>query len=174
MSDYTHKWAPGLPHMEVRLFLVEKLRSERATPGPALDRAVCRLLKVKPVRPVSTDLAAAISLIPEGWWWHISHLEAQVIPTRPAPGMEGLVSNGASYDGYGRPVTYRAMCHDREDLPLSVCTAMIMAAYDLPAAFVVQASARRNAENDTKEMLRRLRRDARRQKAPTPTREDRP
>lgn len=174
MSDYTHKWAPGLPHMEVRLFLVEKLRGDKAAPGPALDRAICRLMKVKPVRPVSTDLAAAISLIPDGWWWHLSHIEATVTPTCPAPGMEGLVSNGASYDGYGRAVSYSSLLPDRAALPLAVCTAVIMAAYDLPAAFVVQASARRNAESHTKETLRRLRRDARRQKVRTPTREDRP
>ena len=88
--------------------------------------------------PCTRDLQAAVSLIPDGWWWHLSHLEANVTPTKDVPGAP--ISNSTLYDWYGRPVGFRAMCFDRDGLPAALCEALLKARYDLPEGFVVEAS----------------------------------
>lgn len=147
MTDHEYKWAPNLPHMNVRRFIAERLRKE--PPSHDLDRIACEFLgldlsKLESVPAVTRDLDAAVAAIPDGWWWHLSHLEAQVTPTVNVPGAP--VSNGTMYDFYGRPVGYSAMCWGRGELPAALCEALLKARYDLPAAFVVEASAK--AHND--------------------------
>src|SRR5712671_4177809 len=52
----------------------------------------------------TSNLDAAISLIPHGWWWYISHLEAAVVPNRPEPDIP--INNATDYEFTGRPVEY--------------------------------------------------------------------
>ncbi len=149
---HEYQWAPDLPFMDVRKFIAEKLRSEQ--PSHELDLEVLKFLSQdvrEPILPVTSDLDAAILLIPRDWWWHLSHLEAKIIPTTPLKGAP--VSNSQLYDWYGKPVGYSAMCHERQQLPAAVCEAMLKAYYDLPAAFVVEASAK--AHNDYISMMQR-------------------
>lgn len=135
-EDKDINWAPDLPYMEVREFLVHELRE----PGSEeLDRRVCELLDVSPVVPCTRDLMAAVSMIPDGWWWNIDHHSASVTPTVPVEGAP--VSNGTMYDWHGRPVSFGAMSWSREELPVAMCEALIKARYDLPDALVVEKSA---------------------------------
>lgn len=135
-ASHEYQWAPNLPYIDVRRFIAERLRHE--PPSHELDIEVCKFLD-KPIVPCTQNLEAAIALIPKCWWWHLSHLEAQVIPTVPVEGAP--ISNGQLYDFYGRPVGFTAMCHERSELAVALCEALLKARYDLPTAFVVQASA---------------------------------
>lgn len=144
-ETHEYKWAPDLPFMDVRVFIAEKLRQE--PPSHDLDKEVLKFLGAdqrEPILPVTSDLDAALLLIPRNWWWHLSHLEAKIIPTTPVKGAP--IDNANLYDFYGRPVGYTAMCHSRQDLPVALCEALLKARYDLPTAFVVEASAK--AHND--------------------------
>lgn len=145
MTDHEYKWAPDLPHMEVRRFIAERLRKEK--PSRKLDLLTSDFLGID-LCPVTRDLDRAIAAIPDGWWWHLSHLEAKVTPTVPVPGAP--VSNGGMYDFYGRPVGYSAMCWDRQQLPAALCEALLKARYDLPTAFVMEASAMAHNEMRTR------------------------
>lgn len=71
----------------------------------------------------------------EGFWWGVSHLEAWVCPTVKM----GPVNNSARYDKKGRPIIYR---EHRLGTPVaeSLCRAYLKAKYDLPPAFMVEAS----------------------------------
>lgn len=160
MTDHEYKWAPDLPHMDVRRFIAERLRREK--PSHELDLLTCDFLgidlcHVEYTPAVTRDLDRAIAAIPDGWWWHLSHLEAKVTPTVAVPGAP--VSNGGMYDFYGRPVGYSAMCHERGELPAALCEALLKARYDLPTAFVVEASAR--AHNDYMTRMARYSHDRR-------------
>lgn len=126
---------PTLPHYEVRVFLTE------TKAGTAFDERFATLVGATPGPHYSTDLNAVVGALNAlGWWWHLSHLSAEVIPTSPVRGMEGLLSNGSAYDREGRPVTYRSS-FAREQPALCLCTAWVMAVYDLPSAYHVVASA---------------------------------
>ena len=130
----------GLPHPQIRQ-LVDRL--ERGETGHNIDSAVIAALKAGGSGALSpnTDIFHAIKLIPEQWWWHVSHLGAEIIPTTPAPGLESVLSNATRHGPDGRPIRYNAMAHyDRQALPRAVCAAMLKAVYDLPAAFAVRAS----------------------------------
>ena len=68
----------------------------------------------------------AMLLVPPGWWWHISHLEAEVIPTHPLPDFP--VSNSADYRFGGRPVSYGCtLWGDRSLIAHSIATAAMLA-----------------------------------------------
>lgn len=70
----------------------------------------------------------ALRLIPPGWWWHISHMEARVIPTCPVAGTGGMLSNAGRYDDKGRPVGYDALIsHEKERSALALSAAVISA-----------------------------------------------
>jgi hypothetical protein len=151
MTDkHEFQWAENLPHMGVRRFIAERLRSE--LPSLELDEIVCRYLNIDRVVPCTSNLQAAISLIPRDWWWHLSHLEAKVIPTTPVNGAP--VSNAQLYDFYGKPIGFAAMTHERSTLAVAVCEALLKAYYDLPSAFVVEASA--SAHVDFMSKMQRL------------------
>lgn len=152
MDKHEYKWAADLPFMEVRRFIAERLRQE--PPSSDLDKQVCEFLDVAIV-PCTQNLDAAISIIPD-WWWHLSHLEAKVTPTVAVKGAP--ISNGSLYDWYGRPVGFRAMCMDRSQLPAALCEALLKARYDLPDAFVVEASA--SAHNDSNSRMQKYRHEA--------------
>lgn len=138
------KWAPNLPHMPVREFISDVLHSE-ASPREKSE-GVCKFLGI-PYAPVTSDIAAALSLIPD-CWFHISHLEVTITPTAPVKGAESVLSNGGAYDRYGRPVGYTAQVWKRELLPQAICEALLKAKYDLPTAFVVEASEKERALNE--------------------------
>lgn len=167
MTDkHKFKWGKNLPYMPVRRFIAERLRAEK--PSVELDRIACRFLKIE-ARPITKDLDVAISAIPDGWWWHLSHLEAEVVPTRGVPGIP--VSNGTLYDFYGKPVGFTAMCLDREDLPRAMCEALLKARYDLPTAFVVEASMSEHVDYMSRMMgYSYARRQRQREKKPAQTR----
>lgn len=150
MTERKIEWAPDLPFMEVRHFIVERLR--KTPPSPELSGVVCKFLEVPPTA-CTENLDSAISIIPKGWWWHLSHLEASVTPTVAVPGAPA--SNGTMYDFYGRPVHFHAMCFERRDLPVALCEALLKARYDLPAALIVSASAlEENASRNRRQSYR--------------------
>ena len=125
-----------LPHPEIRQ-LIDRLHHGEAD----LDAEVMKALNWNETSILPTiELKDALSLIPETWWWHISHLEACVIPTTPP---EGLPFSTAKWrNKKGRPITYRSDAHyDRTRLPSAICVAMLMAVYNIPAAMAVQATA---------------------------------
>ena len=45
------------------------------------------------VPKLTESIDAALTLVPEGWWWHLSHIHAQVCPTHPIEGA-GRALNG--------------------------------------------------------------------------------
>lgn len=145
------EWAPNLPHMEVRRFIAEILRKKE--PSKNIDIIVCNFLDMVSDVPCTQYLDAAIGLIPDGWWWHMSHLEVVVIPTYDVP--NSPVSNSKLYDFFGKPVGYSAMCWDRKELPVALCEALLKARYDLPTAFYVEAS--KKEELDYRNRVNRLR-----------------
>jgi hypothetical protein len=125
---------PSLPHYDVRVFLCEDAA------GPERDARVAELIGL-PVGPAyTTDLNAICgALNARGYWWHLSHLQATVTPNKPAPGMEGLMSNAAMYDREGNTMDYTS--HFAGDNPAwALCEAWIMAVFDLPVALAVNAS----------------------------------
>lgn len=130
---------PSLPHFAVRSFLAAR------EPGPDFDRQFAVFAGLPTGPSYSTDLNEIIAALnAKGWWWHLSHMDASVIPTTPVEGSDGMLSNGTSYDREGRPISYHS--HFARDAPaLSLCTAWLKAVYDLPDAFYVQASAKENA-----------------------------
>ena len=144
-------WNEDLPHLEVRKFIAERLRQE--PPSLELSTIVCQFLGVpeQDHDHVTGSLMSAISLIPEGWWFHLSHLEAKVIPTHDIEGAP--VSNSNMYDFFGKPVGYSAISWDRSQLPVALCEALLKARYDLPTAFAVEASAK--AHNDQMSLYQR-------------------
>lgn len=131
-----------MPHMDVRRLISDELHGK---PKKDLDKRICAMLQHKPVGAVTTNLKLALDLIPKGWWWHISHLEVKITPTGPSEFAQ--VSNAVDYDENGYPLSYRAMYFgNRDDIPRCICEAMLKARYDLPCAFVVVASAKRQAK----------------------------
>lgn len=126
---------PNLPHYEVRVFL-----SERVT-GRQFDVKFAELVGL-PVGPAySSNLNIVISaLCKTGWWWHLSHLEAVVIPTRPVKGAEDMIDNAAIYDRSGRTVGFRVTAHQPGSKAIALCKAWVRAVYNLPAAFFVEES----------------------------------
>lgn len=133
----------GLPHPEIRQLINRLELSEFG-----LDAEVMKALKWNEtdIHP-TTSLPDALSLIPVTWWWHISHLQAVVIPTSDVKGMP--FSNASRHDKKGRPITYRSDAHyDRSKLPAAICAAMLKAVYNLPAAFAVRATATEDEPED--------------------------
>jgi len=134
----------GLPHPEIRQ-LVSRLE-ESSIGSSDLDDAVMRSLRAGEHRgeefQPTRNIDDAIFLIPTNWWWNVTHLGAEVIPTVPAPGAEAVMTNAGKYDERGRPIRYSSMSHyDRAHLPCAVCAAMLKAVYNLPMAYGVQATA---------------------------------
>ena len=107
----------------------------KPVPRRELDREVHRiLLHLHCEEPpgYTSDLNAAISLIPAGWWWHISHLEVEVIPNRPDADIP--ISNAHDYHFTGKPIGYG--CHlwgVRDAIPSAICSAVILARCALKA-----------------------------------------
>lgn len=94
----------------------------------AMNNAVGAAIGAVAVKQWATDLGAAVDLIPSGWWWHISHLEAQVLPTVPGDGrLAGVISNGRFYEKSGRPTAFTSLSFERENLPRAVCCAYLKA-----------------------------------------------
>ncbi len=96
------------------------------------------------------DLAAAMSLLPIGTWFHWSHLGFSVILTKPVAGAP--VTNATDYHpegamNAGAPVSYEASARDsveaRASLPRLVCQATMMAR----RAQVAKALARRDGRH---------------------------
>jgi hypothetical protein len=76
--------------------------------------------------PYSSDLLAALDTIPQGWWWHLSHLECCITPNAPGPLIP--VSNATDYKHDGRPIGYSAGFYGRRtELPLLVIEARLKA-----------------------------------------------
>jgi hypothetical protein len=128
-----------LPYMDVRLFISEVLRSDEPDGIDGRSRQVCVYLGVDYVYGCTKDIRAALQLIPDGCWWHLSHLEASITPTSELVG-GAPVSNAARYDQWGRPISYSAMAWSRDQLPVAICEALLKAKFDLPNAFMVNAS----------------------------------
>jgi hypothetical protein len=108
-------------------------------PSAELDRRVFetmrRFVTLKQRLSFTSDLGAAISLIPDGWWWHLSHLEAKVTPTSPVKGAEKMLSNGHRYDDRGRPIGYDVQMYgERDRIPLALCGAIVLAVASLNEA----------------------------------------
>lgn len=73
---------------------------------------------------------AAFNLFPADlWWWHISHLDASVIPTAQGPGvLAGVITNGCLYEHDGRPARYDSyISYDVKRVPVALCCAAIKA-----------------------------------------------
>jgi hypothetical protein len=78
----------------------------------------------------TSELSAAVALIPHGWWWHLSHLEASVYPNRAEPGLP--LSNAIDYNLNDRPISYSySLRDDRDALPSALCIAMLLAKWAL-------------------------------------------
>lgn len=127
---------PSLPHYVVRQTLAG-LRAD----DPEAHQQIASLLQWPTGESYATDLNAVVAQLSRlEWWWHLSHIQATVTPTRDADGpLSGLVSNSAKYDREGRPIEY-VDSFAREHPALSLCRAAIKATYDLPPAFYVDAS----------------------------------
>lgn len=100
-------------------------------PQPTRDKDQ-QLHKVFATTPVEScpeytkSIDAAITLIPHGWWWHISHLEAQVCPSHPLPDIP--IDNAIDYYPTGRPIQYScSLFGNRNALAVAVCKAMLLA-----------------------------------------------
>lgn len=109
--------------------LVEDLKRS-PTASEALDLRVESFLNdghaAVPGAPYTSSTDAAMLLVPVGWWWHLSHLEARVIPTSPWPGMP--VSDSMDYHFDGRPLAYACMYFGvRERMAIAVCIAALRA-----------------------------------------------
>ena len=122
----------SLPHYEVRCFL------GAAEPGPKADDEFARLLRLPVGPPYSSDLNSAVTALDHlGWWWHLSHIEAQVTPTTSLK--EVPISNATQYDREGHPISYTSCVLER-NRAFVLMEAAIKAAYDLPDAYYVVAS----------------------------------
>lgn len=135
MNEYN-----GLPHPEIRQ-LVSDIEDREV--GPQIDKRIMEALNRHDPFVIcpTISLSDALSLVPEKWWWYISHLEACITPTVNAPGFEGLMSNAGAYDKRGKVISYRSSHYDRSALPSAICAAMLKAVYNLPTAYGVQAYA---------------------------------
>lgn len=127
---------PSLPHYSVRQTLAELHADNLAS-----HQQIASLLHWPTGENYATDLNAVVAQLRRlEWWWHLSHIQATVIPTRDADGpLAGLMSNSAKYDREGHPIQYLDS-FAREQPALSLCRAAIKATYDLPDAFYVNAS----------------------------------
>ncbi len=123
-----------LPFYEVRQFLAN------ATPGKSFDAEFARLIRL-PVGPrYSANLNAVVSEIStRPYWWHLSHIQAVVIPTAPASG-GAPVSNSQLYDREGSPIKYTSMITEAGHA-MALCRSWLKSAFDLPAAYYVHPSA---------------------------------
>lgn len=139
-----------LPHYAIRVWL------SHAKPGAAFDAEFAQQVGL-PIGPAySTDLnVIAKALNEKSCWWHLSHLEANVISTEPVKGAEGYLSNSARHDSRGAPVTYTQLAYD--GAAFALCVAWIKAIFDLPDGYYVKASGLEQQEerNAAFEKLRR-------------------
>lgn len=67
----------------------------------------------------------AMALIVPGWWWHVSHLGASVIPNRPDPQIP--MSNAIDYTRQGRPIEYHSQLwgDERAKIPRAIAAAAL-------------------------------------------------
>ena len=74
----------------------------------------------------TASIDAAMTTVPEGWWWHISHLEASVLPAAECKDIP--VSNGVLYERDGRPVKFTShIFHNRQRVSPAICCAALKA-----------------------------------------------
>jgi hypothetical protein len=72
------------------------------------------------------NLNHAIQLIPDGWWFHISHLEVSVNPTSNVGNLPITISN--DYRLNGRPVEYKHhLWGDKNKISKAICIAVLRA-----------------------------------------------
>jgi hypothetical protein len=118
-------------NVETIAAVVEDLQKHERRPSREMDARIHEALAVPaaeggeiPAYPSATD--AAIGLIPLGWRWHFSHLEAEVMPTDACPGVP--MSNAGEYHFNGRPLGYGAMLMgSRALIPSAVGLAVLRA-----------------------------------------------
>jgi hypothetical protein len=76
------------------------------------------------------DIDAAMRLVPPGWWFHFSHIKADVVPTTQIPGIP--MSDSSDHGLDGRPVRYCSMTFgDRGMMALGICGAVVLASLAL-------------------------------------------
>jgi|ERR1051326_1808214 hypothetical protein len=113
-------------------------RLERGTGSDEiLDRAIYEVvttdlnvldrLRFNHARRAYTSSLDAFILIPPGWWWHISHLGAHIIPN--SRDQQIPISNAIDYGRRGQPVEYssRLWGDEREKIPRAVAAAALIA-----------------------------------------------
>lgn len=91
----------------------------------------CALNDFEPVAEAPNfigDMGIALSTIPQGWWWHISHLECAIIPTFNDPLIP--LQNAQFYRIDGSPIRYSVQSwgDDRSNLPIVIVTARLKVA----------------------------------------------
>lgn len=69
-------------------------------------------------------------MIPEGWWYSISHLRVELIPTVAVPGIP--VSNGAAYWDDGNIKKYSMHLSKISDAPRGICFAFLKVLLNRP------------------------------------------
>lgn len=119
-----------LPHYEVRRFLAT------SEPGAEFDTKFEKLVGLEfRLKSYSTSIDDIVTtLMKNGHWWHLSHLEATVILTKASG--SGPWTNATRHDSDGIPYRY-SQIHDGKNIAYSLCAAWIKAVYDLPTAYYI-------------------------------------
>lgn len=114
-----------VPLLEV---LLEELQTSMQ-PSAEFDRRVHLLIgrdQTKPVEAYTSSMDAALLAVPPGWWWHLSHLESQVMPT--SHWHDAPVSDAMDYHFNGRPLAYSCATYgSRDKIAISICIAALRA-----------------------------------------------
>jgi hypothetical protein len=100
-------------------------------PSRSFDERIAAVLCIpadkRHLVPAYTSLTdAAMRLVPPGWWWHVTHLEVEVLPTSPWP--DAPISDALDYHFNGRPLGYGCSYFGaRDKIALAVCIAALRA-----------------------------------------------
>jgi hypothetical protein len=127
-----------LPHPEMRQLVSD---IELGETGPKIDERILKALKREKLNIFpTTSLTDALSLIPENWFWHLSHLEVVISPTEDSAGFMSRLYNTKHF-------SYRSyVLSNRSFLPSAICSTMVRAVYNLPTAYAVDAYMTANDE----------------------------
>lgn len=117
-----------LSNMDMRQWLSETKK------GVSFDVKFSEIMDI-PVREYSTDISVVMAYLNENnYWFHISHNNTMVIPTKQSTGFP--YSNAERYDERGKPVRYTSLISNVNDIAYYLCVNIIKAKYDFPDAYM--------------------------------------